>query len=228
MNAVFRPGVSRSGGAIVDVGQLRRLARLPGTALELEGMRKALDAPPAALHLRGGASEGAIKQADLSGVRILAFATHGLMAGELSGASEPGLVFTPPDQASAADDGLLTASEVAGLRLDADWVILSACNTAAGDGSAGAPGLSGLARSFFYAGARSLLVSHWPVRDDVAARLTVDAVKLRLANPGMTRAEALQRAMQAIRNDRTHDSATDTWAHPNAWAPFSLVSNGAP
>jgi CHAT domain-containing protein len=149
------------------------------------------------------------------------------MAGELRGAAEPGLVFTPPAQASDEDDGFLTASEVSTMKLDADWVILSACNTAAGDGSEGAPGLTGLARAFFYAGARNLLVSHWPVRDDVASSLTVDTIKRQQADPKLSRAEALQQAMRAIRNDATHDTAIDTWAHPNAWAPFSLIGDAA-
>ena len=72
-------------------------------------------------------------------------------------------------------------------------MILSACNTAAGDagdGSEGAPGPSGLARSFIYAGARNLLASHWPVRDNVAARITVRTVELRRDNPELSRAEA--------------------------------------
>jgi CHAT domain-containing protein len=64
--------------------------------------------------------------------RIVHFATHGALAGEIRGSGEPGLILTPPQTASAEDDGYLTASEIAGLKLDADWVILSACNTAAG------------------------------------------------------------------------------------------------
>ena len=75
--------------------------------------------------------------------------------------------------------------------------------------------------------ARNLLVSHWPVRDDVAARLTVDTIKRQAADPKLSRAKAFQQAMRAIRNDVTHDSAIDTWAHPNAWAPFSLIGDGA-
>ena len=148
------------------------------------------------------------------------------MAGELAGNAEPGLVFTPPAQPSGEDDGFLSASEIASLRFSADWVILSACNTAAGDGSTGAPGLSGLARAFFYAGAESLLASHWPVRDDVASRLTVRSIEIRRDNPDLSRAEALQKAMREIRMNRTHDSASDTWAHPSAWAPFTLVGDG--
>ena len=100
---------------------------------------------------------------DLSDYRILAFATHGLVSGEMKGLAEPALVFTPPESGTEADDGLLTASEIATLELDADWVILSACNTAAADGTPGAEGLSGMAKAFFYAGARALLVSHWSV-----------------------------------------------------------------
>jgi CHAT domain-containing protein len=218
---------TRSGGVLASPMALRRLSRLPGTAIELANMRHALGAPGDALRLGERATERAFRATDLRGVRILALATHGLLAGELAGTMEPGLVFTPPTAPSEADDGLLTASEIAALRLDAEWVILSACNTAAGDGTAGAPGLSGLARAFFYAGARTLLASHWPVRDDVAARLTVRTIELQRAQPGRSRAEAFQLAMREIRNDPSHDTAESTWAHPNAWAPFSLIGDGA-
>lgn len=225
--SVFLPASLRSGTAIADITQLKLLERLPGTAIEMENMRVALGAPRESVHVQHDATEAAIKRADLAGVRVLAFATHGLMAGELPGSAEPGLVFTLPVVASENDDGLLTSSEISGLKLDADWVILSACNTAAGDGTEGAPGLSGLARAFFYAGARNLLVSHWPVRDDVASRLTVETIKLQRTTPGLSRAEALQQAMRAIRDDTSHDATGDTWAHPSAWAPFSLIGDGA-
>ena len=90
----------------------------------------------------------------------LRYPRHG--GGEIEGTSEPGLILTPPKEQTDLDDGYLSASEVAALKLDADWVILSACNTAAG-GAEGAEALSGLARAFFYAGARAMLVSHWSV-----------------------------------------------------------------
>ena len=117
-----------------------------------------------------------------------------------------------------ADDGLLTASEVSTLKLDADWVILSACNTAAGE--RGGEALSGLARAFFYAGARALMVSHWPVNSDAAVRLAAGAVEALAADPGITRAEALRQAMVA-EIDRG-----DAHADPANWAPFIIV--GAP
>ena len=225
--AIFSGRRTASGMPLADVRQLRTLARLPGTAVELEAMRAALGAPAGSVHLAGQATEAALRGMDLSGARVLAFATHGLVAGEIRSAAEPGLVFTPPQTPTEADDGLLAASEVAALRLDADWVILSACNTAAGSGAEGAPGLSGLARAFFYAGARTLLASHWPVRDDVAARLTVRTIEIARSDPGLSRAEAFQRAMREIREDGSHDSPDDSWAHPNAWAPFSLIGDGA-
>lgn len=221
--SVFSGRRTRSGGGLADVGQIQRLNRLPGTAVELRSMRSALGAPRGSLFLAERATERALRTMDLSETRILALATHGLVAGEITGASEPGLVFTPPATATDEEDGFLTASEVTALRLDADWVILSACNTAAGDGSEGAPGLSGLARAFFYAGARNLLASHWPVADDAAPRLTVRTVELMRDRPSLSRAEALQSAMREVREDRAHAG----WAHPGIWAPFSLIGDGA-
>jgi CHAT domain-containing protein len=159
---------------------------------------------------------------ELSRYRVVAFATHGLVSGELKGLAEPALVLTPPEAASLEDDGLLTASEVAQLELDADWVILSACNTAAGS-SGGGEALSGLARAFFYAGTRSLLVSHWPVYSDAAVRLTSEALGAMAEEPGMGRAEALRRSMLAFLDE----DALPADAHPARWAPFSLIGEGA-
>ena len=116
------------------------------------------------------------------------------MAGDLSGLAEPALVLTPPDVPTEADDGLLTASEIATLKLNADWVVLSACNTAAGGGE-GAEALSGLARAFFYAGARALLVSHWAVYSRAATELTTKTFATLAATPNLGRAEAFRRAM---------------------------------
>ena len=86
-------------------------------------------------------------------------------------------MFSPPETATELDDGLLTASEVAQLDLDADWVVMSACNTAAG-ASKSAQALSGLARAFFYAGARALMVSHWAVNSEAATRFSISKLSL--------------------------------------------------
>ncbi len=196
---------------------LRELASLPGAADELRQMASGFAGQPSLL-IGPDATETAVKAAPLEQASVIAFATHGLVGGSFRDLVEPALVLTPPDSPSDLDDGLLTASEIAKLRLDADWVILSACDTSAGDGES-APTFSGLARSFVAAGARSLLLSHWPVRDDVASRLTLDT--LQGARRGLTRAEALRRAQLAILKDKKVPGG----AHPATWAPFVLVGN---
>ena len=137
------------------------------------------------------------KTGELAQYRIVHFATHGALAGQVRGNAEPGLLFTPPDTPSEEDDGYLTASEIAGLKLDADWVILSACNTAAG-GAQGAEALSGLARAFIYAQARALLVSHWEVNSDATVKLITGAMSRLAANKSMGRAEAMRQSMLAL------------------------------
>ncbi|MCT2401386.1 CHAT domain-containing protein [Novosphingobium mangrovi (ex Huang et al. 2023)] len=208
------------GGSLADIDSIAQLSRLPGTATELEAIRSALHASKNGLFLGRNATETMVKQTDLSHVGILAFATHGLLAGEIDSVVEPGLVFTPPEEATEMDDGLLTASEVMQLSLSADWVILSACNTAGGEGT-NAEALSGLARTFFYAGAKSLLASHWQVRDDMAALLSSRTVLLRQEDPSISRAEALRRTMIDIRKN----SPDETAAHPSSWAPFVVVGD---
>jgi CHAT domain-containing protein len=158
-----RPGtrlfqsVDNDGAALADPEVLRMLAPLPGTARELSAMAMALKVPAKDVMIGAAATETAVRNnPDLSGARIIAFATHGILPREVSGIEEPGLVFTPPTAASASDDGLLAASEVARLTLNADWILLSACNTASSDGTPGADSLSSLARSFLYAGASAL------------------------------------------------------------------------
>ncbi|MEL1249812.1 CHAT domain-containing protein [Aurantiacibacter gilvus] len=215
---VAGPGSNQT--ALADLTSLRALSRLPGTAREVQMLAQALAVDEHSVFIGPAATETAVKTQDLSDVRYLVFATHGLTAGEGGIASEPGLVFTPPEEATMADDGLLTASEILSLDLSADWVMLSACNTAAADGIGGG-GLSGLARSFFYAGARSLLASHWPVIDEIAPLLTSTSVRMLEDNPGMSRAEALQQAMIDVRNNADIERAD----HPSSWAPFITVGD---
>jgi len=213
-----RPGELRGyyRGGIVDREAIAALAPLPQAERELRRMQEALRLEPSLL-IGAAATESAVKAQNLANVRVLAFATHGLIGGAVDKGSEPGLVLTPPARPNETDDGLLTASEIAGLAIDADWVVLSACDTAAGE-SPSAPALSGLARAFLYAGARSLLVSHWAVRDDVAARLTVETAS-RTAS-GEARPQALRKAMLGLIGDRSVENG----AEPSVWAPFILLS----
>lgn len=209
-------------GTLVDIEALRRgLAPLPETADELRAVARELGASEKDVKLGAAATVPSVQAAGLERYRVVEFATHGLVAGEVGGLSEPALVLSLPDRPTSEDDGLLTASRVAQLQLDADWAVLSACNTAAGN-SPGAEGLSGLARAFFYAGARALLVSHWPVNSDAAVKLTTGAFAELKRNPSIGRAEALRRSMRALIADR---SSPDN-AVPSVWAPFVLVGEG--
>lgn len=209
-----------------DVEAVRSLVRLPETRREIEELARALGADTGSYLLEDAASEAELRAraGDVGSARVVAFATHGLIAGDFGGSlAEPALALTPPAAQEGPDnDGLLTASEAATLRLSADWVILSACNTAAG-GEPSAEGLTGLARAFFYAGADGLLVSHWRVRDDAAARLTTAAIRARADDPALSRAEALQAAMRALMNDTSLDAEGRSFANPAAWAPFQSI-----
>ena len=209
-------------GALADVDAVRELPPLPDTMDELVALAAAQGAGESDVYLRERATETRARTMDLADYRVIAFATHGLVAGELSGVAEPALVLTPPDAGSEADDGLLTASEIATLDLDADWVILSACNTAAADGTPGAEGLSGLAKAFFYAGARALLVSHWSVNSEAAVAITTGMLDEMAADPAIGRAEALRRSMLAM----METEGKDHFAHPMFWAPFVVVGEG--
>jgi CHAT domain-containing protein len=212
-------------GGIADVVDLRRAPPLPETADELCAVARVLGASESDVLLGARASEREIVRLSETGrlrnYRIVHFATHGALAGEASGSTEPGLLLTPPLTGSETDDGYLSASEIAGLKLDADWVILSACNTAAGEAK-GAEALSGLARAFFYAGARALLVSHWYVDSNATVALIKEAFAELKSDPKIGRAEALRRSMLAL-----IDRGAERQAHPAAWAPFVVVGEGS-
>ncbi|MEM8797669.1 MAG: CHAT domain-containing tetratricopeptide repeat protein, partial [Pseudomonadota bacterium] len=216
---------SSDGAQLADVNLVRSLPRLPDSRCELEAISSALGGSTNELLLGETATETAVKdlseRGDLANFSVIAFASHGLIAGE-AGAVEPALVLTPPLTATVKDDGLLTASEIATLRLDADFVVLSACSTAAGS-NPDAEGLSGLAQAFLYAGARSLLVTHWPVYSDAAVRMTTEMFRVMADEPKIRRAEAVRLAMLAMIDDAHADSRV---ADPSYWAPFMVVGEG--
>ena len=205
-------------GAGVDPALLRTLPRLPESADEVKRIAAALGAGTEALVLGADATERRVREIDLSRYRVIAFATHGLLPGELQCQNEPALALAPPVTARAGEDGLLDASEVATLKLDADWVVLSACNTAGPDGALGGESLSGLTRAFFYAGARTLLASQWTVASNPTVELTT-GIFAAAKDTSIGKAEALRRSQAALR-------ARAATAHPFFWAAFVLVGDG--
>ena len=207
------------------------LPRLPETADEIRGIAATMQADPGRdIFIGRAATEEAVKNTDLSAYRVLAFATHGLIPGDLDGLSQPALALTSPKAVPGKDDGLLTMGEILGLKLNADWVVLSACNTGSGEG-AGAEAVSGLGRAFFYAGTRALLVSNWPVETTSAMALTTDLFRRQYKDPALARAQALRQAILALIDgpgyvDADTDQTVFSYAHPIFWAPFSLVGDG--
>ncbi len=217
--------------ADVNSARLALLPRLPDTADEILGIAAATRADPARdVFLGARANEHSVKTTDLAGYKIVAFATHGLVPGDLDGLTQPALALSAPEVARVEGDGLLTMEEILGLRLNADWVVLSACNTASGQG-AGSEAISGLGRAFFYAGARALLVSNWPVETTSARALTTDLFRRQGVDPALTRAQALQQTMNGLIDEGQYvDPRTRrvvfSYAHPIFWAPFTLVGDG--
>jgi CHAT domain-containing protein len=238
MNEVFAQGAAPE----AVVSRVRALCPLPDTAYEIRCVSERFKKDATLIRLDKSATKTDIMELNASGAlaryRILHFATHGLLAGDVAEIAkkqgEPALVLTPPEAPNkdGGDTGLLLASDVAQLKLNADWVVLSACNTAAGE-ELGAEALSGLARAFFYAGSKSLLVSHWPVYSQAAVRLTTRAFAVLDENPQAGRADAFRTAMVELMDDYKTETTEEREssskvrnAHPAIWAPFSAVGDG--
>ncbi|MCH9806689.1 MAG: CHAT domain-containing protein [Alphaproteobacteria bacterium] len=226
-------------GPPVKASVLQQWRPLPQTACELCAIGS-LWLPPDELsrevRLGSLATEKLVKQlgaisaktgrSQLQDYRVVHFATHGVVANEGMGLSEPGLVMTPPAEGAETDedDGYLSASEITGLKLDADLVILSACNTASGT-LRSKEALSGLARAFFYAGARAILVSHWEVYTNAAVELTTRTMGHLSSRSNSRRAEAMRSAIAGIIKDAANDN--DAFRlHPSYWGAFSVVGEG--
>ena len=216
-------------------GQLRSanlglLPRLEDTGDELKSIAAALQADPTkVLYLGKNANEKIVKGLDLSRFRIVAFATHGLIPGDLDGLTQPALALTAPEVADIDGDGLLTVEEILSLKLNADWVVLSACNTAAGAG-AGAEAVSGLGRAFFYAGTRALLVTNWSVDSASARELVTGVFRRQAENSKLSRAESLRQSMVALMESsevkNKEGQTVYTHAHPLFWAPYTIIGDG--
>ncbi|MEM1313015.1 MAG: CHAT domain-containing protein [Pseudomonadota bacterium] len=214
-----------------------QVGELPGTAREAEAVAQIFGSD-ATLATSLAFNEDAVKEAagngELADYRVLHFATHGILWPTPDCFTEPALTVTATD--SEDSDGLLSASEIRVMNLDAQLIILSACNTAsgylvdasssiygaragAGVNGAGGESLSGLARAFFAAGARAVLATHWPVADAETTDLMRRFFTL-LKDDGMDFASALRAAQSDLRSRRET-------SHPVFWAPFVLIGDAS-
>ena len=201
------------------------LPPLPLAQRELDAARQILGGSASDEMLGAGFTAAAVQNADLKRYRILHFATHALLPAELRCEDEPAIVTSAPPKAVNASGALLTASEVVGLNLDANLIILSACNSGGPGGSTAGESLSGLARAFFYAGARALLVTHWSVNDQAAAFLVVDTLHRLQAAPEAGLAVAMQQAELDMLN-AAGKAMPASVAQPFFWAPFAVIGEG--
>ncbi|MEY3962332.1 MAG: hypothetical protein RLZ08_710, partial [Pseudomonadota bacterium] len=213
----------------VSSAELALLPGLPDTSIEVNEIAKVLNAKPEDIYLNQHASLKKVLETDFSKKNIIMFSTHGLVPGELNGLTQPALALSSPDVTGEKDsDGLLTMDKILELKLNADWVVLSACNTASSDNSSEA--VSGLGRAFFYAGARALLVSNWPV-DTVSSReLMVDLFKRHNNQEKISKPEALKQAMLNIADKGAARIGNTNvvsyfYSHPLFWAPFVVVGD---
>lgn len=198
-----------------------KIPPLPETRDEVLRLATILQADPQHDLIMGheATRSSVLKQSALGNLakkQVVVFATHGLLAGDLPQLNQPALAMAATKDAK--ESPLLTLEDVLGLRLNADWVVLSACNTAGADGKA-EEALSGLARGFFYAGSRSLLVTHWAVESLSAMNLTTKTFAAYKQNTQIRRAEALRQAM-------LDTMKMPNFSHPTYWAPYALVGEG--
>jgi CHAT domain-containing protein len=228
----FASVLKRSGGKFSSTGEnicegtrqaLLRLPALPDTADEVRQVGSSFSRSSEDLMLGKAFTDEAVKdRRDLNDFKVLYFATHGLLPQPSACLPEPALVTSV---GTAGDsDGLLDATEILDLKLDADLVVLSACDTGgAGNEAADSTGLQGggealggLTRAVIYAGGRALVVSHWSVDSAATVRLMTGL----FSSPQPTEGEALQHAQAALQQ-------SETWSHPYFWAPFTIVGDGA-
>lgn len=204
----------------LDGRAIASLPKLPEAADELRNLASLMGTDKSALLLGPQASRAAAVDLLGKGATIISLATHGFVAHEIFGVSEPSLLMATPPESTDSRDSLLTARDIADIDLEASLLILSACNTATSDGRPRGASFTGLSQSFQAAGARSLLVSHWPVASLAATDLSVGVVQ-RAVDGRQPLATAVQDSMKDFRKQNPR------LAHPFYWAPFVLVGDGA-
>jgi len=213
-NEYFLRGINSS-------GSIKSLPPLPEAEEEIKSIANLFPSNKVKVLLGRDATEINVRKANLYDYKVISFATHSLMGGESEITNEPALILKPGKTLYPYDDGILTSREISSLKLNANLVILSACNTFSSDGSLDGSKLSGLADSFFFAGAKSLAITQWPVYSKMAQIITVKMLESNLRKSNGI-AESLRMTMLELINNPPEGFN----AHPKYWAPFIIVGNG--
>ena len=189
---------------------------LPATKIEIEAIFKLYDDNnlKAKVLLHNNANEKSIKSDESGQYKVLHFATHGFVNSERPELS--GLLLA--QDTTGGEDGILYSGEIYNLKLNADLVVLSACETGLGKIQNG-EGIIGLTRALLYAGAKNIVVSLWQVNDISTSELMVDFYKNSLANKGQLSYS------EALRNAKLKMISEGKYAHPLYWSPFILIGN---
>lgn len=203
-----------SRGCDSDARELASLPVLPLAETEIGLAAKQL--PGSQIRTGGQFSRTALLKGGLERFKVIHFVAHALLPAELKCLQQP-LLLT-----GNANDGAVTAADIASLKLDADLVVLSACNTAGADGRSAGEAFSGLVRSFFTAGTRGLLASHWSVVDESTTLMMVNM--LGKIGKGGRPPSVLREAQLSLLGGQSEGDLKE-WAHPFYWAPFVFVGN---
>jgi CHAT domain-containing protein len=199
------------------------LSPLPHSREELEKARTIMGANATDVLLGPAFTAEAVRQARLKNYRIIHFSTHALLPSTLDCQPQQIIVTSAPRGATTADGAMLLADDALGLDLDADAVILSACNSIGRGGKLAGESLSALARAFFYAGSRSLLATHWSLNDAAAQQLVAGLLQDYRNNAGDGLAQSLRAAQLALIASAGRDGMPANLAHPFFWAPMALI-----
>jgi CHAT domain-containing protein len=218
LSATYGPGKNNR----YAISSLSSLEELPYATREMKAAARALGVKNDELNKVILSKDNATKELSMKSLinskhRVLMFATHGLVGGEDIG--EPALVLSAPSNGrNIEDDGLLRASDIIGLTINADLVILSACSTSP-SGEDGAEPLAGLTSAFLAAGARSIAATHWTIESDATEQVSEKLVSGIYQNQ-LSPAYAMQEVGKMLRNGGKD--------HPVYWAPFEILGFPSP
>lgn len=197
-------------------GQIQSLVNLPDTEDEIRFVSDQLSTSDSTTLIGKEASELNFRLARPNNYKIIHLATHGLVSGEFNGLSTPAIAFSFEEAPSSTlADGLLDSIEVSELELNADLVILSACQTSSDKGLPNA-GFTGLVSAFLNSGVREILATQWKIESKSAAKIIGETTADIVSN-GVEPVKALFKSVKKHR--------VENYQHPYYWAPYIIIGS---